>query len=29
VPVAWAGVGEKVADLRKFDPKEFVDALFE
>jgi fused signal recognition particle receptor len=29
VPVAWAGVGEKVADLRKFDAKEFVDALFE
>ena len=29
VPVAWAGVGEKVADLRKFDAKEFVEALFE
>ena len=29
LPVAWAGVGEKVADLRPFDPKEFVDALFE
>ena len=29
VPVAWAGVGEKVADLRPFDPKEFVAALFD
>ncbi len=29
VPVAWVGVGEKVADLRPFDPKEFVDALFD
>ncbi|MFT3714283.1 MAG: signal recognition particle-docking protein FtsY [Archangium sp.] len=29
VPVAWAGVGEKVADLRPFDPKEFVEALFD
>jgi fused signal recognition particle receptor len=29
VPVAWAGVGERVADLRKFEAKEFVDALFE
>jgi fused signal recognition particle receptor len=29
VPVAWAGVGEQVADLRKFDPKEFVEALFD
>ncbi len=29
VPVAWAGVGEKVADLKAFDPKEFVDALFD
>ena len=29
LPVAWAGVGEKVADLRPFDPKEFVDALFD
>jgi fused signal recognition particle receptor len=29
VPVAWAGVGERVADLRKFDAKEFVEALFE
>ncbi len=29
VPVAWAGVGEKVADLRPFEPKEFVAALFD
>ncbi|MBL8915435.1 MAG: signal recognition particle-docking protein FtsY [Archangium sp.] len=29
VPVAWAGVGEKVADLRPFEPKEFVEALFD
>lgn len=29
VPVAWAGVGERVEDLRKFDAKEFVEALFD
>ncbi len=29
VPVRWVGVGEKVADLKAFDPKEFVAALFE
>ena len=29
VPVSWAGVGEKVADLRPFEPKEFVEALFD
>lgn len=29
VPVSWAGVGEKVADLRPFEPKEFVQALFD
>lgn len=29
VPVSWVGVGEKVADLRPFDPKEFVAALFD
>ncbi len=29
IPVRWVGVGEKVADLRPFDPTEFVDALFE
>jgi fused signal recognition particle receptor len=29
VPVIWAGVGEKVEDLRPFDAKEFVAALFD
>ena len=29
LPVAWAGVGEKVADLRPFEPQEFVQALFD
>ena len=29
LPVSWVGVGEKVADLRPFDPKEFVEALFD
>jgi fused signal recognition particle receptor len=29
VPVAWAGVGEKVEDLKAFEPKEFVAALFD
>ena len=29
IPVTWVGVGETVADLRPFDPQEFVDALFE
>jgi fused signal recognition particle receptor len=29
VPVVWVGVGEKIEDLRRFEPKEFVDALFE
>jgi fused signal recognition particle receptor len=29
LPVAWAGVGETVADLRPFEPKEFVQALFD
>ena len=28
IPVRYVGVGEKVADLRAFDPDEFVDALF-
>jgi fused signal recognition particle receptor len=28
LPVRFVGVGEKVADLRPFDPREFVDALF-
>ncbi len=29
VPVSWVGVGEKIEDLRPFDPKEFVEALFD
>ena len=29
LPVVWVGVGEKVADLRRFDPKEFAAALFD
>jgi fused signal recognition particle receptor len=28
IPVRFVGVGEKVADLRPFDPSEFVAALF-
>lgn len=29
IPIRWIGVGERVADLRVFDPKEFVDELFQ
>jgi fused signal recognition particle receptor len=29
LPVRWVGIGEKVADLRSFDARGFVDALFE
>ncbi len=29
VPVRFIGIGEKVVDLREFDPGEFVEALFE
>jgi fused signal recognition particle receptor len=29
IPVTWVGVGEKLADLRPFDPHEFVEALFQ
>jgi len=29
LPVVWVGVGEKVEDLRRFDPGEFVAALFD
>jgi fused signal recognition particle receptor len=29
VPVRWVGVGEKVEDLREFDPSEFVNALYD
>lgn len=28
IPIKWVGVGERVSDLRAFDPKEFVDELF-
>lgn len=28
VPIKYIGVGEKVDDLRPFEPKQFVDALF-
>jgi fused signal recognition particle receptor len=27
LPVRYVGVGEKVGDLLRFDPKEFVDSL--
>lgn len=29
IPVRFIGVGEKIADLQDFDPKNFTDALFE
>ena len=29
VPVKYIGIGEKIDDLQKFDPEEFVNALFE
>ena len=29
VPVRYVGIGEKVADLRPFEPRAFVDALYE
>jgi fused signal recognition particle receptor len=29
LPVRYVGIGEKVEDLRDFDPDEFTDALFE
>ncbi|MCD7709565.1 MAG: signal recognition particle-docking protein FtsY, partial [Clostridiales bacterium] len=29
VPVKYIGVGETIDDLQKFDPDEFVEALFE
>lgn len=29
VPVKYIGIGEKIDDLQKFDPDEFVNALFE
>jgi fused signal recognition particle receptor len=29
VPVRYVGIGEKVSDLRAFDPKSFVEALYD
>jgi fused signal recognition particle receptor len=29
VPVRYIGVGEKIADLRAFDPGDFVDVLYD
>ncbi len=29
IPIRYIGVGEKIDDLREFNPKEFADALFE
>ena len=29
VPVKYIGIGEKIEDLQKFDPEQFVNALFE
>ena len=29
IPVRYVGVGEKVADLKAFEPREFVEALFQ
>ena len=29
IPIRYIGVGEKIEDLREFNPKEFVDAIFE
>ena len=29
VPVKYIGVGETIEDLQKFDPDEFVNALFD
>jgi fused signal recognition particle receptor len=29
IPVRYIGIGERVDDLREFDPEEFVEALFD
>ncbi len=29
IPIRYIGVGEKIEDLREFNPKEFVEAIFE
>ncbi|WP_457680972.1 signal recognition particle-docking protein FtsY [Thermovibrio sp.] len=28
IPIKFVGIGERIEDLRKFDPEEFVEALF-
>ena len=28
IPIRFIGIGEKMEDLREFDPQEFIDALF-
>ena len=28
IPIRFIGIGEKLEDLREFDPREFIDALF-
>ncbi len=28
IPIRYIGIGEKIEDLRDFDPREFIDALF-
>ena len=29
LPIRFIGIGERVEDLREFDPQSFVEALFE
>ena len=29
VPIRFVGIGEKLEDLRPFDPQAFVDALYD
>jgi fused signal recognition particle receptor len=29
IPVRYIGIGERVEDLREFDPSDFVEALYE
>jgi fused signal recognition particle receptor len=28
IPIRFIGIGEKMEDLQKFDPEEFVEAIF-
>jgi fused signal recognition particle receptor len=28
IPIRFIGIGEKLEDLRDFDPREFIEALF-